>query len=114
MSASDSDAATGDGIFALSEDLVQLPTYKAATTQSVDFDGILDPPLLLHEDLARGCGGQLWPAGMRLAKYLLRTKRDELKNSASMFVQLAILSSLSAASADRLPAAWSLELEADW
>ena len=43
-----------------------------ATTTSLDFDGLLSEPLILHEDLQEGCGGQLWPAGMTLAKYLLQ------------------------------------------
>lgn len=54
--------------------------YKAAGTQSIDFDGLLEEkPLLLHEDLAGGCGGQLWPAGMVLSKYMLREHREDLK-----------------------------------
>lgn len=49
---------------------------KTATTTSVDFDGKLDQPLLLHEDLKEGCGGQLWPAGMTLSKYMLTYQND--------------------------------------
>jgi len=45
---------------------------KIAGTSSLDFDGLLQVPLLLYEDVKPGCGGQLWPAGMVLAKYLLR------------------------------------------
>lgn len=80
MSHSDSE----DGVFAISEDLVQSPSHKPAGQQSIDFDGALDPPLLVHEDLANGNGGQVWIAGMRLAKYLLRRKRDELGKAGSM------------------------------
>jgi len=70
----------------ISEDLVQSPSHKRATTNEVNFGGLLqDRPLKLHEDLAKGNGGQAWPAGQVLAKYLLRKKRDELKHS-SMFV----------------------------
>jgi hypothetical protein len=47
---------------------------------------LLDPPLLLHEDLADGCGGMLWPAGMRLAKYILKMKKEEIRNAESMCV----------------------------
>lgn len=36
------------------------------------FDGLLSSPIKLHEDLAKGCGGRIWPAGETLAKYLLR------------------------------------------
>jgi hypothetical protein len=56
---------------AFGEDFIKSPEHLAASTQSIDFDGLLDSPLLLHEDLAAGCGGMLWPAGMRMAKYLL-------------------------------------------
>ena len=48
------------------------PTHKTAGITSLDFDGLLSSPLVLHEDLQEGCGGQLWPAGMTLAKYLLQ------------------------------------------
>ncbi|KAK6410279.1 Protein-lysine N-methyltransferase efm6 [Oleoguttula sp. CCFEE 5521] len=74
----------GTSIFDLDLDLAPLPTYKAASTTSVDFDGLLDPPLLLHEDLAQGCGGQLWPAGMMLASYLLRERGDEIRAAESI------------------------------
>ncbi len=49
---------------------------KAAGTTSTDFDGLLPAPILLHEDLKEGCGGQLWPAGIRLAKYMLKYHHD--------------------------------------
>lgn len=49
---------------------------KHATTTEIDFDGRLDRPLILHEDLKDGCGGQLWPAGMTLAKYMLAYHDD--------------------------------------
>ena len=74
-----------DSTFAISEDFVQSPTHKAAETSTIDFDGLLQPGLKLHQDLANGNGGQAWPAGVVLAKYLLRTKRDGLDN-ASMSV----------------------------
>jgi len=78
------------GAFAVSEEFVQSRTHKQAATNSVDFDGLLqDSPLKLHEDLAKGNGGQAWPAGFVLAKYLLRKKRDELKHC-SMFVGLRL------------------------
>ncbi|KAK4551950.1 Protein-lysine N-methyltransferase efm6 [Recurvomyces mirabilis] len=71
--------------FAISEDFVQSPTHRQAGTKKVDFDGLLqDKPLELHEDLAKGNGGQAWPAGHVLAKYLLRMKRDELKKCNSI------------------------------
>jgi protein N-lysine methyltransferase METTL21A len=63
----------------LSESLVPSQVHKQATTTSTTFDGLLDPPLLLKEDLKEGCGGQLWPAGMVLAKYMLRKHHADLK-----------------------------------
>jgi hypothetical protein len=69
-------------------DLIEQPALKTAGTTSIDFDGLLSPPLKLHEDLANGCGGQLWPAGMVLAKYMLREQKDRLKGK-SMFVRSA-------------------------
>jgi hypothetical protein len=62
------------------EELVQLPTIKASGTSEIDFDGLISTPLKLHEDLKEGCGGQLWPAGMVLAKYMLRKHGHSLKN----------------------------------
>ena len=60
----------------ISEDLVPLRENKQAGETQISFDGLLDPPLRLHEDLKEGCGGQLWPAGMVLAKYLLERLDD--------------------------------------
>ncbi|OBT61419.1 hypothetical protein VE03_09496 [Pseudogymnoascus sp. 23342-1-I1] len=62
-------------------DLTPLPVYKDAKTTSIDFDGLLTAPLQLHEDLKGGCGGQLWPAGMVLSKYMLREHKDDLKDA---------------------------------
>ncbi|KAI8624481.1 putative methyltransferase-domain-containing protein [Xylariaceae sp. FL1651] len=66
---------------ALDEDLTPLPAYKAAGTTETDFGGLLsaDRPLRLREDLRDGCGGQLWPAGMTLARYMLRYHSGSLK-----------------------------------
>ena len=50
--------------------------HKAAGTISTDFDGLLPTPIDLHEDLKEGCGGQLWPAGMSLSKYMLKYHHD--------------------------------------
>jgi hypothetical protein len=71
-----------DEFFRISEDLVQLPVTKTPVTSIVNFDGnnaLLVPPLRLHQDLTQGCGGQLWPAGMVLAKYMLLNHRDSLR-----------------------------------
>lgn len=73
-------------IFALGTDLVDLPEYREAKTADLDFDGLLDPPLIVHEDLAAGCGGMVWPAGRRLAKYMLKMKKEEVQNAESMCV----------------------------
>ncbi|EMD97817.1 hypothetical protein COCC4DRAFT_173875 [Bipolaris maydis ATCC 48331] len=64
--------------FAVSQDLVPAAPIKSAGVSKVDFDGLLSPPLSLHEDLKNGCGGQLWPAGMVLSKYMLRKHRDDV------------------------------------
>lgn len=70
----------------IGEEFIQSPNHLPATTSSIDFDGLLKPPLQLQQDLKQGCGGQSWPAGMVLAKYLLRSKRDTLKEK-TMFVR---------------------------
>ncbi|KIW05181.1 hypothetical protein, variant [Verruconis gallopava] len=64
---------------AFGHNLVEPRDIKVSGEALIDFDGLLAPPLRLHEDLAEGCGGQLWPAGMVLAKYMLRHK-DLIKN----------------------------------
>jgi hypothetical protein len=66
------------GFFSISEDLVQLPIIRTSTVSQVDFDGLLHTPIKLYEDLANGCGGQMWPAGMVLAKYMLLRHRESL------------------------------------
>ena len=78
------------GLFGISEDLVQSPVHKVAGVSTVDFDGLLSPPLRLQEDLSGGCGGQLWPAGMVLSKYMLRKYKDDIQDS-SMFVRSTIM-----------------------
>ncbi|KAI9652651.1 MAG: Aminolevulinate dehydratase [Alyxoria varia] len=67
-----------DENFTVSNDLIDLPGYKPPGTTTLTFDGLLKPPLKLREDLTEGCGGQLWPAGMVLAKYLLRERQLQL------------------------------------
>ncbi|KAF2769664.1 hypothetical protein EJ03DRAFT_256640, partial [Teratosphaeria nubilosa] len=84
-----SDTEADADVFNVSEDLVCSPTHKQASTGEVDFDGLLkDRPLKLHQDLAKGNGGQAWPAGHVLAKYLLRKKRDELKTCSILAIAL--------------------------
>ncbi|KAI9924047.1 hypothetical protein ASPWEDRAFT_167304 [Aspergillus wentii DTO 134E9] len=66
-----------DAPFNVSETLIPFRDIKPVDNSSVSFDGILDNPLVLKEDLKDGCGGQLWPAGMVLAKYLLRRHHSD-------------------------------------
>ncbi|KIH93114.1 hypothetical protein SPBR_03058 [Sporothrix brasiliensis 5110] len=63
--------------------IAPLPQYKAAGETVVGFDGLLKPApdLRLREDLSEGCGGQLWPAGMVLAKHMLRYHRDDMAHA---------------------------------
>lgn len=67
--------------FAVSEDLAPLPKLKQAGSVSIDFDGQLDRKLKYHEDVRAGCGGQTWPAGMVLAKHMLRYRRQEVQDA---------------------------------
>jgi len=79
---SESDLSLKEFTGAISEDLVDVRPSKVASTTELDFDGLLSSPLKLHEDLKTGCGGQLWPAGMVLTKYLLREPQlSALKNN---------------------------------
>ena len=83
----DSDEEAPD-FLSFGQELVEPRNIKASGTSSVDFDGFLAQPLRLHEDLAEGCGGQLWPAGMVLAKYMLRY--PHLSEKKTMFVRCDI------------------------
>lgn len=83
MSSSDDERR---GVFGISEDLVEIREQKSAGSSDLNFDGMLKTPLKMHEDLAKGCGGMLWPAGMVLSKYMLRQDRDSLRDK-SMFVR---------------------------
>ncbi|OTB09158.1 hypothetical protein M426DRAFT_316452 [Hypoxylon sp. CI-4A] len=67
---------------AIGEDFAPLPAYKAAGKTAIDFSGLLaDEPLELREDLTSGCGGQTWPAGMVLAKHVLRYHREDFREA---------------------------------
>lgn len=78
MPASRSSSPEND-VFSISANLVPERDHKRAATTSLTFDDLLPPesPLLLHEDLQEGCGGQLWPAGMVLSKYMLKYHRSQ-------------------------------------
>lgn len=80
--AAQGDTPTGalEDIFSISEDLVQSRTSQPPSTGTIDFDGLLPTPLKIHQDLRNGVGGMIWPAGEVLTKYLLRCKRDEVKD----------------------------------
>ncbi|KAI4112560.1 MAG: hypothetical protein LQ345_006310 [Seirophora villosa] len=71
----------------ITEELVPSTATKLPCTTTIDFDGLLDPPLVLQDDPTE-CGGQLWPGGMVLAKYLLRCKMDELKGKTILALSL--------------------------
>ena len=73
----------------ISEDLVASQPIQKSQIVSLDFNGLLNPPLQLQTDVSE-CGGQLWPAGMVLAEYLLRNKMEELKGK-TMFVRSGVL-----------------------
>jgi hypothetical protein len=64
----------------VSESLAPPRERKAAATTDLTFDGLLQKPLLLKEDLKDGCGGQLWPAGMALTRYLLSRHATDLSD----------------------------------
>ncbi|KAI4109650.1 MAG: hypothetical protein LQ339_001763 [Xanthoria mediterranea] len=82
-------SASQSGLLAISitEDLVPSTASKCPSVTSIDFDGLLNPPLLLQDDPTE-CGGQLWPGGMVLATYLLRTKMTELQGRAILALSL--------------------------
>lgn len=87
MAASSADSPEETEPFLLvTEDLVPSLPPNLPTTTTLDFSGLLKPPLILQTDLKEGCGGQLWPAGRVLAKYLLQCKMDELRGK-TMFVR---------------------------
>lgn len=77
--------------FMLSEDLVPSIPPSLPARISLDFSGLLDPPLIIESDRKEGCGGQLWPAGKVLAKYLLQCKMDGWRGK-TMFVRSDVFS----------------------
>ncbi|KAJ5099218.1 hypothetical protein N7532_006219 [Penicillium argentinense] len=78
LSRSPSPVSDPDAPFNVSDALAPPRVNKAASTTKITFDGLLNDPLLLKEDLKNGCGGQLWPAGMVLTKYMLSQRASEL------------------------------------
>lgn len=77
---SDAGSRNGD---ADADAIAPLPEYKAAGETVIGFDGLLRPAadLRLREDLSEGCGGQTWPAGMVLAKHMLRYRQPEMAHA---------------------------------
>ncbi|KAI5202283.1 hypothetical protein E4T39_04731 [Aureobasidium subglaciale] len=69
-----------NGVFDIGEELVPVREQEHTGVMEVDFGGLLKTPLKLEEDLTKGCGGMLWPAGMVMAKYLMRQDRDMFKD----------------------------------
>ena len=75
----------GLSLLSISEDLVPSRVEVPSQQVTLTFDGLLSPPLVLQTNETE-CGGKLWPAGMVLAEYLLRNKRDEIEGK-KMFVR---------------------------
>lgn len=69
----------------IGESLIPVRERKLPGTTVVTLDGLLTEPLLLKEDLKQGCGGQLWPAGLLLSKYMLEEHATDLVGK-TMFV----------------------------
>ena len=69
----------------ISEDLIPSTVEKSSQQVILSFDGLLTPPLILQTNETE-CGGKLWPAGMVLAEYILRNKKDEIEGK-KMFVR---------------------------
>lgn len=82
--AEDPDLASDFPDFLVSEDLVPSNPQIPSQTTTIDFGGLLNPPLVLQTNEAE-CGGKLWPGGMVLVNYLLRTRTAELAGK-TMFV----------------------------
>ena len=72
------DTEDGDPHLSIPDELVPQPIPKSSSTVPLSFSGLLEPPLLLRTNQSK-CGGQLWPAGMVLAEYLLRNELSSLK-----------------------------------
>ena len=68
----------------ITEDFVSTRSPKTAGQSLISFNGLLEPPLVLHEDLKEGCGGQLWPAGMLLSRYVLLRKNELIGKTMSV------------------------------
>ncbi|RPA80983.1 hypothetical protein BJ508DRAFT_362200 [Ascobolus immersus RN42] len=57
------------------DDTPEIPhSYPATSTTTLN--SLLTTPLSLHQDLANGCGGIIWPAGECLGRYVVRRYVD--------------------------------------
>ena len=75
-------ASSQNDVFAIDDTFVPPASHKVAGITELTFDGLLDSPLLIHEDLKDGCGGQLWPAGVVLSRYMLLHHKTDLDEKA--------------------------------
>lgn len=66
------------GIFSVQETLVPVRETKRPSVTQTSLGGLLERPLKLKEDSKEGCGGQLWPAGEVLARYMVRYHKHDL------------------------------------
>jgi protein N-lysine methyltransferase METTL21A len=82
-----SDSDSNDSQLLIGESLIPIRERKHPGTTVVTIDGLLKDPLHLKEDLKDGCGGQLWPAGLLLSKYMLEEHATDLVGK-TMFVIL--------------------------
>ena len=64
-------------VFNIADNIVPERQQKQAGTSSISFGDLLEKPLTIYEDLKNGCGGQLWPAGMVLSRYMLSYHKSD-------------------------------------
>lgn len=76
-----------DDFLAQFEDLVVPAKAKTSGIEYLTFSGLLDPPLQLQTDQGQ-CGGQLWPAGMALAEFILREKLSAVQGKRMLVCHL--------------------------
>ncbi|KAI5291749.1 hypothetical protein KEM52_000078 [Ascosphaera acerosa] len=73
------DLTDADASALLSTSLVPARSDAPSAVTTIDFDGLLAAPVKISQDLRNGCGGQTWPAGMVLAKYMMRNHLRDLQ-----------------------------------
>lgn len=72
----------------ISESLVPSREEHLNPLVSLDFDGLLESPIQIHQDAKEGCGGRLWPAGMLLSQYLLVKHRKTMAHKTMLVYPL--------------------------